>query len=505
MFAAVSDWLIRRRIRQVQTRRRQYAAAQAGRLVGEWMPADLKINDILKGSIPIIRARVRQMVRDFAPFARAVSNTVTFVVGEGIRFQSRVASDDGTALKMVRDDIESRFRDWMDQADVSGRLHFHELQQLAVRQDAEVGEYIAVLRAPKRPGRHPFAIQFLESERLGDWAARPEGQNSISQGVEYDPETGEIAAYHFSDEGYGRPTRIDAALVLHDFRTLRPGQLRGVSPLVQALLIARDLGDYVQAEVDAAKMASKWLAFVRTPDPVSAQAARLDGLSGGTAGGSGGDRIETLENAIIEYLRPEEDITFQSHSRPGEPFEIFWRFVLRIISITAGIPYELLSGDYSGLSYTNLRGIRNDFRQMLLPQQRRHVIHFCRPVFRAWMDMETLRDPVFLPGYFSDPQRFQRGVWILAGMPEIDPLREHKAAIEAIKAGLKSPQQIILARGDDPEEVLDQIRDWKQMCEERGLAFDLDATSTALAGNPAAVDPDTAEEADRTDQRMLCQ
>lgn len=501
MFAAVADWLIRRRIRRIQIKRRMYAAAQASRLVGEWMPADLKVNDILKSSNPIIRTRVRQMVRDFAPFARAVNNTVTFVVGEGIRFQSLVADPGGKPIKPLRDDIESRFRDWMDQADVSGRLHFHELQQLAVRQDAEVGEYIAVMRPPKRSGRHPFSLQFFESERLGDWAARPEGGNVINQGVEYDPETGEIAAYHFSDEGYGSPTRIDAALVLHDFRTLRPGQLRGVSPLVQALLIARDLGDYVQAEVDSAKMASKWLAFVRTPDPMAAQAARLDGLSGGPSG----DRIETLENAIIEYLRPEEDIKFQSHNRPGDAFEIFWRFVLRIISITAGIPYELLSGDYSGLSYTNLRGIRNDFRQILQPQQRRHVIHFCRPVFRSWMDMEVLRDPAFLPGYFVDPQRFQRGVWIPAGMPEIDPLREFKASVEAIKAGLKSPQQIILARGDDPEEILDQLRDWQEMCRDRGLAFNLDATSTALAGNPAAVDPDTAEEADRSGQRMLRQ
>ncbi|WP_428558573.1 MAG: phage portal protein [Solidesulfovibrio sp. DCME] len=493
MFAAWSDWLIRRRRERQALRKRRYAAAQAGRLIGDWMPANLRVNDLIAASAPVLRQRTRQMVRDFAPFHRAVNNLVTFIVGTGIRFQSRVTLPDGTPAKALRQQIEDRFAAWMDEADVSGKLHFHELQQLAQRQDAESGEYIAIVRSPRRPGRHPFALQFVESERLGDWGARAEAGNEVRQGVEYDPLTGERAAYHFCDEGYGNPTRVDASLVIHDFRTLRPGQLRGVSDFAASLLIARDLDDYISAEVGAAKIAAKWLGFVKSPDPAAFQAARLDG----TAAGSGGPALENLQDAIIEYLRPGEEINFQTNDRPSGAFEAFYRFVLRMVSITQDLPYELLSGDYSGLSYTNLRGIRNDFRQMLAPKQRRKVLHFCRPVFAGWLEMEALADPGFLPGYFRKPLRFQRGVWIPAGMPEIDPLREFKANIEAIKVGLRSPQQIILERGDDPEEVLDQLKDWKAMCAERGLDFSQAATSTALAGNPAAIDPDTAEEADR--------
>jgi lambda family phage portal protein len=493
MFGALSDWLIRRRIRRLALSKRQYAAAQTGRLIGNWMPANYRVNDLVASSAPVIRARTRQMVRDFAPFYRAVNNLETFIVGQGIRFQSRVMTPDGFPAKALRQQIEDRFDAWMDQADVSGRLHYHELQQLAVRQDGESGEYIAVIRQPKRVGRHPFALQFLESERLGDYGARTAAGNKVSQGIEYDVETGERVAYHFCDEGYGNPTRVDASLVFHDFKMLRPGQLRGVSPFAAALLIARDLDDYVRAEVDAAKMAAKWLAFVKAPDPSAMQSTRLDGKPGEGAAAP----TETLENAIIEYLRPGEDVSFQSHDRPGAQFESFYRFVLRMVSITIGVPYELLSGDYTGINYTTLRGIRNDFRQMLAPQQMRNIIHFSRPVMRQWMEMEALSDPGFLPGYFSQPARFLRGVWIPAGMPEIDPLREFKANVEAINAGLKSPQQVILERGDDPEEILDQLADWKVQCSDRGLDFNAAASSTALAGNPAAVDPDTAEEADR--------
>jgi len=290
MFGALSDWLIRRRLRSLALKRRQYAAAQVNRLTGDWLPPNLRVNDVIRSSAPVIRGRVRQMVRDFPPFYRAVNNMVTFLVGEGIRFQSRATTPDGTPAKGIRQQIENRFLSWMDQADVAGRLHFHELQQLSVRQDGESGEYIALIRPPKRPGRHPFALQFLESERLGDWGARTAPGNLLAQGIEYDPDTGERVAYHFCDEGYGSPTRVDAALVLHDFRALRPGQLRGVSPFAAALLIARDLDDYVNAEVDAAKLASKWLALVKSPDPSSMQAIGLDGLGGG---GSTGQPIET--------------------------------------------------------------------------------------------------------------------------------------------------------------------------------------------------------------------
>jgi lambda family phage portal protein len=486
MFAALSDWLIRRRLRQHGLRKRQYAAAQVTRLTGDWLPPNLRVNDLIAASAPVIRGRVRQMVRDFPPFYRAVNNMATFIIGDGIRFQSRATTPDGTPAKGVRQQIEDRFAAWMDEADVSGKLHFHELQQLAVRQDGEAGEYIAVIRRPKRPGRHPFALQFYESERLGDFGARVEAGNKLHQGVEYDAETGERVAYHFCDEGYGAPTRVDAGLVLHDFRTLRPGQLRGVSPFAAALLIARDLDDYVNAEVDAAKMASKWLAFVTSPNPAEMQAFRLEGKPAGLQG----KPTESLENAIIEYLRPGESVNFQNHSRPGDPFEAFNRFVLRMISIVTDMPYELLSGDYAGLNYTTLRGIRNDFRKMLTPQQSRHILHLCRPTMRLWTETEALRDPSFLPGYYADPSRYLRGVWIPAGLPETDPQREIKANIEAIKAGLKAPQQVILERGDDPDAVLDALADWKTMCAERGLDFTeaVASASTAVANNPAALD-----------------
>ena len=71
-------------------------------------------------------------------------------------------------------------------------------------------------------------------------------------------------------------------------------------------------------------------------------------------------------------------------------------------------------------------------------------------------------------------------------MPSVDPQRDGRADIEAIAAGLKSPQEAILGRGGDPEEVLDQLAEWQRMADERGVTFG--QVSESLSGNPAALE-----------------
>ena len=75
-------------------------------------------------------------------------------------------------------------------------------------------------------------------------------------------------------------------------------------------------------------------------------------------------------------------------------------------------------------------------------------------------------------------------------MRPIDPQREFKAAVESIRAGLRSPQEIILERGGDPEQVLADLAAWREMCAERGLDFTqaLAGLSAANANNPAALE-----------------
>lgn len=464
---------------------RGYDAAHTPRAMADWLPQNLDINQLIAVASPRIRARVRDLVRNYPPFARAVSALTAFTVGRGARFQSLAVLPDGSPAYELRQKIESRFRAWMDEADAAGRLHFYELQALAKRQELECGEFLACFVAPRGRRRHQLALQLFEPENLTAWAARGQAPDTdIYQGIEYDTRTGEPIAYHFQAT-WGFEHRLDswrepAANVLHGFHQLAPGQLRGVSAFAPAILLARDMGEYTGAEVDAAKMAAKWLGFIKSQDPMMSQAVRGLGETGERR-----DELESVENAIVEYLNEGEDVTFAPGSqRPGDAFERFCKFVLRMVAITVDLPYEILSGDYQGINYSTSKASRNDAAMLLAPQIFRIEQHFSRPVYNRWLDHEALTQD-YLAGYWQDPERFRRAMWIPAGMPSVDPLRDGKAAIDAVAAGLASPQMVILGQGHDPEEIVEQRAAWAQLCAANGVDATTGGVSTALANNPA--------------------
>lgn len=463
-------------------RERMYAAAKDGRTVGGWFPAQGDtVNDEIRMSSAAVRARVRQLVRDCPALARAVDVLEALIVGEdGFRMQSMV--EDRKAAQR----IEDTWRSWCDTCDIAGVLHFSEMCQLAARQDAECGEYLFITH--NKPGKHgkiPFSLQAIEPDRLtGSSVRTSRAASEIDQGVEFDPTTGQVLAYHIDRGEYStKPARITADRVLHGFHTLRPGQLRGISPFAAGTLLAHDLGEFLDAEVDGAKLAAKYLAFVKTPDMAAFQQMR-----GMYSGAEGEQTRDDMENAIVEYLRPGEDITLASHNRPGDAFHPFVTFVLRMLAITTSVPYELLSGDYTGVNYATMRVCRNDLSAILRPKQRRFIRHLPGPVFRQALDAAVMSNTVILPGYWTNQHLYQRATWTPAGMASIDPLKESKAHATYMNSLLYSPQEICAARGRDYEDVLDEIQAAKKMQDERGIQPE--EVSTALANSPSALDED---------------
>jgi len=486
----------RRYDRAMANKARMYAAAKPSRGTGDWMPVNQDVNTLIRSSSHNLRARVRQLVRDCPHFARAVQVQVDFTVGTGTNFQSRIRNakwkpgEKGQSRfnRKLCQNVEDAVSWWMDEADASGRLHFGELERLAKAQDVEVGEFLFVKTFIKDPKRFiPFALMPYEVDWLTSNYQQVAKGNEVDQGKEYDPVTGRIVAYHLqAPANFGllgmsqaKPAvRIPAEYVLNHFETRRPGQMSGVSPFVTAVLIARDLDDYLGATVDTAKLAAKYLAMVETSDIAAFQGARtID---------DNGKKIEELENAIIEYLRPGEKITFAKNENPGSTFDPFTRFILRVVAISTNSSYTLLSGDYSQTNYTTLRGERQDMLKMFAFPQFRHVKHFTAPVIEEVIYWAFMSGKLKLPSDFAiNPRPYYRGVYIPPGMEPIDPLRESKANLDDMAAGTRSPQEIVARRGRDLEEVYDELAEAMEMAEERGL--NLETMSTALANNPAAL------------------
>lgn len=473
-----------------------YAGAEPSRL-DNWEFASQAVNVLIHGASPRLRSRVRDLVRNFPPFGRAVTGYTAYVLGQGARFQSLAVLPDGSPNVAARRIIESRFKAWMESdADISRRLHWYELQRLMCRQMLESGEafFIKAYRGPGEAWRvNPFCLLPLEADRLTDLgrdqldSADRDGVKMFA-GVEYRERTGEALAYHVADDGYaGKVSRVDARDMLHIFQTLRPGQMRGVTPLAPAILFARALADYSQSELDAAKMQSKYIAFVTSEDPQLAQAARgirVPGRPGATSERPAPS--ERLENGIIEWLRTGESVQFAAPpARPSDAYERFTRSVHRMVSITCDVPYEVISGDYTGVNYSTLKASRVDAQMLLVPHKQLVEHQHISPVLLAWMDCDALTRPDLYPGYWHNPELYRAGLWIHGGLPSVDPLRDGNADVLAVNNGFKSPQQVIMSGGGDPDEVMRQRQEWARKLAEAGLAPAADTALPSPRNNPA--------------------
>ena len=115
----------------------------------------------------------------------------------------------------------------------------------------------------------------------------------------------------------------------------------------------------------------------------------------------------------------------------------------------------------------------------LVPHQFRNEQHFIRPIFSRWLAYEALTQD-YLKGYWQNPDRFRKAMWIPAGMPSVDPLRDGKADIDAIQSGIKSPQMVILGQGQDPEEIVAQRAAWGELCARFGVDATTGGVSTSM-------------------------
>jgi lambda family phage portal protein len=465
------DWNIR-------YKRSMYAAAKVSRATGAWSPVNDAPNDILAASLPQVRARVRQLVRDFPYFGRAVRVLTDLTVGNGHQLQARILGSDGKPARDLNQRIEDAWAEFCDRADISGNQTLHEMARLAKRQDVECGEFLAVFVDDAGELR----LQIYEPDWLSEFSARAQRGNQITQGIEYDPKSGRVVAYHLADPwSTGKGLRLLAEDVLHRFEILRPGQMRGISILVSGVLLAHDLGEFLDAELDAAKASASWVGYVKTQ-----RLAQLQNQRGVAKDADTGKPFEKLNNALLEYLGPNEEMKLFSHDRPSGGLTVAEKLILRAIAVAAGISYELLSGDYEKISWSNLRGIRQDVNNQMAPHKIRHARHFYSPIYRRWLDRQVLRGRLDIPDYFRRRTAYQRHEFVAPALEDVDPLRTNKAYQDQMNSRVRSPQELIRARGREPREVLQEWAAWMKMLQEEGAPPPV-PTSTALKQNPAAM------------------
>ena len=484
------------------SRRPIHEAAGAGRRALAWQPGNPGALAALFATGHDLRVKSCDLVRRNTWAGSAIDAFVTNCIGTGIKPQS-MAED-----AAFREAVHALWWDWCADADADGVADFYGLQALACRAMVECGECFVRLR-PRRPEDGLtvlLQLQVLEAEHVPlTFNTTLPGGNLVRAGIEFD-RLGRRAAYHLTRAHPGDPAmrlrdhdlvRVPADRIAHLYRPLRPGQIRGEPWLARALVRLDELDQFDDAALVKAKVAALFTGFVVSDSPE-------DSIMGEGEADEDGIVEASLEPGTMQKLRPGQDVRFTEPADAGASYDGFFRNQLRAIATAAGVTYEQLSGDLTQVNYSSIRAGLLEFRRRCETIQHGVVVHqSCRPVWHEWMATAVLAGALEAPGFAADPAPRLVVKWIPQGWQWVDPEKEFKAVVLAIRAGLMSRSEAISAFGYDAEGIDREIAADNARPDALGLVLDSDPRKVARNGaaQPDAGSDETEPASLETDRR----
>ena len=160
-------------------------------------------------------------------------------------------------------------------------------------------------------------LQVVEAEHLNTrMSGVLSNGNIVRSGIEFNKQ-GQRVAYHLFKEHpgeklIGESVRIPASEILHIYRPLRPGQIRGEPWLSNVLLKLYELDQYDDAELVRKKTAAMFAGFITKLDPEA-------NIMGEGATDAQGVALAGLEPGTMQLLEPGEDIKF------SRAFRCWWQ------------------------------------------------------------------------------------------------------------------------------------------------------------------------------------
>ncbi|EEB56093.1 putative phage portal protein [Wolbachia endosymbiont of Culex quinquefasciatus JHB] len=316
---------------------------------------------------------------------------------------------------------------------------------LEAKAKAEIGELVAVEEVKSEA----FNVARIEFNKLGQREAYY------------------LFKEHPGENTFGESVRVPANDVLHIYKPLRPGQIRGEPWLSNVLLKLYELDQYDDAELVRKKTAAMFAGFITRLDPEA-------NIMGEGEASEQGVALSGLEPGTMQLLDPGEDIKFSEPSDVGGSYEAFMRQQLRAIAIGTGITYEQLTGDLTGVNYSSIRAGLIEFRRRCaMLQHNIMVFQFCRPVWNRWLELAVLCGELRIDEKVAKAAK-EEVKWIPQGFDWVDPLKDQQAQQMAVRNGFKSRSEVVSEMGYDVEEIDQEIAEDQKRADSLNLFFDSD-------------------------------
>lgn len=411
-----------------------------------------RINPEVGAAGASLRSRAAYLANNNPWLSQAVSNWTGALVGSGIQPTARHPD------KVTRRALNAYFEQWATEADAEGRTDFWGLQAQIAQGMVTVGEGLALLiDTDEGPRVRALPPELLDESKTVEL---PNGR-AIFAGVEVDA-NGRREAFHIIPErpasvfaNYAPAQRIDAANVLHVFKPIGPGQLRGVSWLAPVVLPASDFDQLCDALLVGAKTSAMFAGFVTNQNAVGGE----DPFEG--------EDVPSLEPGTLQRLAGGWDVKFTSPQQ-AQQIDAFLKLNLRQLAAGLGLPEHLLSGDLSGANYSSLRAGLLPFRQRVEQIQYQILVpQFLAPAWRAVIRHGILTGEIDAPDFEQNPGLYLRADWLPPAFMHVDPMKQVQADIAELEAGLTSRSKLVASRGWNPDDLENELTAEKGTTDDR--------------------------------------
>ena len=453
---------------------RRFDAAGNGRAWGN--PHFGRVATETLAATATVRSRARHAYANNAHARAAVDAWAAALVGTGARPTPSHPSAD------IRAEIGAAVDEWANEADIGGRSDWWSLQADIVRELVIAGEaLVLMIDTPDGLRLRQIPVELLDDSETRDLA----NGGSIVGGVEFDAQ-GRRVAYWIRPEqaasayaSWAPAKRMDAADVLHIFKQIGAGQVRGISWLAPVLLKLNEIDQLSDALLVGFKVSAMFCAVLTNENDLSGDHP-FDGQQDHSIVTGG------LEPGTIKVAPGGYKLNFASPMQAQQAPD-FLSAEIRTVAVGMGVPSHLVSGDLSKANYGSLRADLVSFRQrveqvqygVLAPQ-------LLRPVHSRAVTSLIFSGAISGTDFEAAPRDWTGAEFIMPAQPWIDPAKDAQALETLMGAGLMSRRQAVAERGWSVEAVDAEIAADREREAALGLNF-------AAAPKPISKEADSAD------------
>lgn len=220
----------------------------------------------------------------------------------------------------------------------------------------------------------------------------------------------------------------------------------------------RDISDYLDYEVVGAIIAASFPIFIEKTNPLDAanqyQQPNQNNETDKT-------QYQNVNPGQIVYGNANEKPHILKNDRPGSSFADFTERILRSTGASVGMPYEVVTKDFSKTNYSSARAALLEAHRVFSVYQKWLVDSFCQKCWEMVIEEAYLRGYIKLPSgspdFYAARQAYTSALWIPPKRGNVDPLKEMKSKVLAKDLNIETLQDMTAESGKNWKRQIDQI------------------------------------------------